>query len=260
MELTATVHKLGRLRWLAECPESVLRELAASGTLVRCQPSRVIYRQGDQPTATYLVVTGMVNRETVVCEGTVIQHRRALPGDWLGLANSAARTVPYVHSALVVEASEVLSLPLTALVSLCRNAEFSRYVIQVVAKDQLVEEERRLNDLSSTRSYDRLILFLAAEMERAKRGRVSMIHLPYIQGTQRYFAEAIGTTRETVTRDFQPLLSAGILERTPGVRPHRYTILRPKELAELAVSPLRRNVLYRNAGKARTHRRFSDVA
>ena len=97
-------------------------------------------------------------------------------------------------------------------------------------------------------------------MDRMLKRSVSALHSPYIIGTQKYFADAIGTSRETVTRDLQPLLNAGILERSHGVRPTRYTILKQRELSHLAASPLRRSTLYEQARRIRPRRRFSDVA
>jgi CRP-like cAMP-binding protein len=260
MESIPTVQKLRRLRLLSESSENLREELATRGILRRHQPSEPIYLQGDEPKAAYMVVSGMANRETTLSEGPVIQHRRALSGDWLGLANAASRLVPYMHSAIAADISEILSFDIPRFAALRANPEFSHYLLQVAAKEQLVDEERRLNNLSSTRSYDKLILFLAGEMDRMQRKGVPMIHLPYINGTQQYFADAIGVSRETVARDFQPLIAAGILERTRGVRPPRYTILQRVDLSNLAASPLRRNALYGNVPGSKTHRRFSDVA
>ena len=79
-------------------------------------------------------------------------------------------------------------------------------------------------------------------------------------GTQKYFADAIGATRETVSRDLQPLIAAGIVERTRGMRPIGYTILKPERLSDLASSALQRNALYENMRGEKTNRRFSDVA
>ena len=257
---TTLVQKLKQIRFLSESSGNLLEELAAAGTLRRYKRSELVYRQGDGPGAAYLIIAGIVNREATQSEGTVIQHARALAGDWLGLANLTSRIVPYLHSAIAADTSEILALDAHRFAILRSNPEFSQYLLQVVGKEQLAEEERHLNHLSSARSYDKLILFLAAEVERIKKRGVPLIHAPYIVGTQKYFADAIGTSRETVTRDLQPLIAAGILERSYGVRPARYTILKQEVLFELAESPLRRSALYKQARPAQVHRRFSDVA
>ncbi len=254
------VQKLKRLRFLSISSENMLKVLAAAGAVRRFKSSESIYFQEDEPKAAYLIISGMVNRETTQNGEVVMQHSRALAGDWLGLANATCRIAPYMHSAIAVDTSEILCFDLDRFSSLRSNSEFSQYLLQVAGKEQLAEEERYLNNLSSTRSYDKLILFLAAEMNRMQKRGVSTIHSPYIIGTQEYFAHAIGMKRETVSRDLQPLIAAGIIERTYGVRPTRYTILRQADLSSLASSPLRRSALYENARGTKAHRRFSDVA
>lgn len=254
------VEKLRRLPLLSELSSGLLRDLEACGILKRYQPSDPIYFQDDTPEAAYLIVSGVANREAVQNEDTVIQHARAFAGDWLGLANAASRIVPYMHSAIAADTSEILSLNLHRLSALRSNPEFLQYLLKVAVKEQLAKEELYLNNLSSARSYDKLILFLASEMERMRKRGVPMIHLPYVIGTQKYFADAIGVSRETVVRDLQPLLTAGIIERTHGVRPPRYTILKQADLSALASSPLMRSALYGNTRGTKDHRRFSDVA
>jgi CRP-like cAMP-binding protein len=193
-------------------------------------------------------------------EGDSIQHARAYATDWLGLANVTSHLVPYLHSAIVIDYSEILSLDIPRFAALRCNQEFSQYLLQVIGKEQLAEEVHRLNGLSCARSYDRLILFLAAETERMRRRGILSFQPPYIVGTQQYFADAIGVSRETVSRDLQLLLKEGILERSIGVRPARYNILKQLALSELAASPLRRSDLYARLQNSRMHRRFSDVA
>ncbi len=254
------VKKLKSLRFLSGLSEKLLNEMVSCGTLRRYNRSEPIYIQGDEPRAAHLIVSGMVNRETTQSGDIVIQHSRAFAGDWLGLANATSRIVPYMHSAIVADASDILSFDIPRFTALRSNPELSHYLLQVASREQLAEEERRLNSLSSSRSYDKLILFLAAEMGRMQKRGVPVIHLPYIIGTQQYFADAIGTTRETVSRDLQPLIAAGIIERTHGVRPIRYTILKQSELSDLAASPLQRSALYESDRGSKMHRRFSDVA
>jgi CRP-like cAMP-binding protein len=254
------VQKLKRLRFLSGAPEIFLDQLAAYGNLRRFGTSEAIYIQDDEPKAAHLILSGMVNRETTQGGDVAIQLSRAFPGDWLGLANVTSRIVPYMHSAIAADTSEILSFDIHRFTSLRSKEEFSHYLLQVIGKEQLAEEERYLNNISSSRSYDKLILFLAAEMERMQKRGASIIHAPYIFGTQEYFAKAIGMRRETVSRDLQPLIAAGIIERTHGVRPARYTILKQDALSSLASSPLRRSTLYENTRSSKAHRRFSDVA
>jgi CRP-like cAMP-binding protein len=260
MNITPVVQKLRRLRLLSESPDQLLEEIVAHTITRRFKPSETVYFQGNLPKAAFLVITGMVNRETTAHNGLVIQHRRALSGDWVGLANATSRGIPYMHSAITADLSELLCLELTRLGELRLNPDFSHYLLQVAAREQLVDEERRLNNISTTRSYDKLILFLSSEVERLQKRGISTLHLPYINGTQQYFADAIGVSRETVARDLQPLLQEGIIERTTGVRPLRYTILNKTELSRLASSPLRRNALYQEVRGGRKKRRYVDVA
>jgi CRP-like cAMP-binding protein len=254
------IQKLKRLRFLRGFSDALLDELIACGNLRRYIASESIYIQNGEPKSAHLILSGMVNRETIQGEDIVIQLSRAFAGDWLGLANITSQIVPYMHSAIAADTSEILSFDFHRFASLRKKAEFSHYLLQVIGKEQLAEEERYLNNISTSRSYDKLILFLAAEMERMQKRSVSTIHAPYIFGTQEYFAKALGMRRETVSRDLQPLINAGIIERTHGVRPARYTILKQEALSGLAASPLRRNALYENTRCSKSHRRFSDVA
>jgi len=258
--MSPLIQKLKRLRFLSASSKRLLEELASSGTLRRYKASESIYIQSEMPKAAYMIISGIANRETVPNDDVVIQHSRAFAGDWLGLANITSRIIPYMHSARAADMSEILSFDIPRFAAMRSTAEFSRYLLQVAGKEQLDEEERRLNNLNSARSYDKLILFLAAEMSRMQKRGVASIHSPYIIGTQEYFAGAIGTSRETVARDLQPLISAGIIERTRGVQPSRYTILKQSDLSGLASSPMRRSALYDSTRGSKLHRRFSDVA
>jgi CRP-like cAMP-binding protein len=216
--------------------------------------------QNNDPKAVYLIISGMANRESTQDGEVVIQHSRALAGDWLGLANIISKLVPYMHSAIAADTSEVLSFNLQQFAVLRSNQEFDKYLLQVVGKEQLAEEARFLNNFSSSRSYDKLIRFLAAEMSRQQKPGFLMIQKPHIVGTQQYLADAIGTTRETVSRDLQPLIMTGIIERSHGIRPIGYTILKEAELKALADSPMRRSAFYKKVQCTRLGRRFSDVA
>jgi CRP-like cAMP-binding protein len=254
------LEKLKRLPLLSASSEALFEKLASMGTLRRYQRMESVYLQNDEPKAAYLIISGMATRESTQNSGIAVQHSRSFVGDWLGLANATSRTVPYMHSAFAVDTSEILSIDIHRFSSLRTDMEFSHYLLQVASREQLAEEERLLNALSSTRSYDKLILFLATEMGKMQKRHSGTIHLPFVIGTQQYFSEAIGVSRETVSRDLKPLLDSGILERSRGVYPVRYTVLNQSELLELAASPMRRSTLYENARRSKMHRRFSDVA
>jgi CRP-like cAMP-binding protein len=254
------IQKLKRLPLLSISTETLFEKLASIGSLRRYQRLESIYLQNDEPKAAYLIISGTATRESTQNRDLSVQHSRAFAGEWLGLANATSRTVPYMHSAFSADASEILSFDIHRFAALRLDLEFSHYLLQVASREQLAEEERLLNALSSTRSYDKLIRFLATEMGKMQKRTSSAIHLPFVVGTQQYFAEAIGTSRETVSRDLKPLLDAGILERSRGVSPVRYTILKQGDLIELASSPMRRSTLYENARRSKLHRRFSDVA
>jgi CRP-like cAMP-binding protein len=254
------IQKLKRLRFLSSLSDSVLENLVSCGTLRRYQRSGPVYVQDDEPKAAHLIVSGMANREATQQGDIVAQHLRAFAGDWLGLANITSRLVPYMHSAIAADDSEILSIDIPGFSALRANPEFSHYLLQVIGREQLVEEELRLNSLSSARTYDKLIRFLATELDRMQKRGGPLIRTPAVVGTQRYLAKVIGTTRETVNRDLQPLIAAGIIQRTQGVRPIGYFILNQDELAALAASPMRRNALYQSVRGLKMHRRYSDVA
>jgi CRP-like cAMP-binding protein len=254
------IKKFKRLRFLSICSNNLLELLASYGSLRRYVRTESVFIQDSNPKAAHLIVSGMANRESTQDGEVVIQHSRALAGDWLGLANIISRLVPYMHSAVAADTSEVLSFGLQQFAVLRANHEFSQYLLQVVGKEQLAEEARHLNNFSSSRSYDKLIQFLAAEMRRQQKPGFLMLHRPYIVGTQKYLADAIGTTRETVSHDLQPLIAVGIIERSHGVRPIGYIILNEEELNALAASPLRRSALYKNTHGTKLNRRFRDVA
>jgi CRP-like cAMP-binding protein len=252
--------KLERLPMLSESSAALLEKLASLGSLRRYGRMEAVYLQNDMPKGAYLIISGMATRESTQNTDLSVQHSRAFAGDWLGLANATSRTVPYMHSAFAGDTAEILCCDIAHFGSLRLDVEFSHYLLQVASREQLAEEERLLNALSSTRSYDKLILFLATEMGKMQKRTSVSGHLPYVMGTQQYIAEAIGTSRETVSRDLKPLIDAGIMERSRGMHPVRYTILKQSDLIELAASPMRRSTLYENARRSKLHRRFSDVA
>jgi CRP-like cAMP-binding protein len=254
------IAKLKKLRFLSVCSNNLLELLATCGALHRYRRDEYVYVQDGDPKAAYMIVFGIVNRESIQNSDIVVQHSRAFAGDWLGLANITSQPVPYLHSAIAADTSDILSFNIQKFAMLRANSEFALYLLQVAGKERIAEEERYLNNHSSSRSYDRLVQFLATEMVRQHKPGFPMLNRPYIVGTQKYLADAIGATRETVSRDLQPLIAAGILKRSQQIRPIGYTILNEEELKALAASPLKRSTLYGNIRNSKLNRRFCDVA
>jgi CRP-like cAMP-binding protein len=254
------ITKLEKLRFLSVCSNNLLELLATCGVLRRYKRDEYVYVQDSDPKGAYVIVFGIVNRESIQDSDVVVQHSRAFAGDWLGLANITSQPVPYLHSAIAADTSDILSFDIQKFAILRANPEFSLYLLQVAGRERIAEEERYLNNHSSSRSYDKLVRFLAAEMARQHKSGFPMLKSPYIVGTQKYLAEAIGATRETVSRDLQPLIEAGILKRSQQVRPIGYLILNEEELKALADSSFRRSVLYENTRNEKLSRRYSDVA
>lgn len=254
------MERLKRLKYLSACSDGLLETAVRYGIIRHYARGEAIYLQEAEPKAAYLIVNGIVNRESTQQEAVVIQHSRAFSGDWVGLANVTSRIVPYMHSAIAADSSDIMAFDLPRLALLRAHQEFSSYLLQVIGKEQLSEEEARLNHLSASRSYDKLIQFFAVEMSRLRKRGILGIHPIHVVGTQQYIADAIGITRETVSRDLRPLLAKKIIARAHGIRPIGYSILNERELEDLAASPLKRSTLYDNVRSIRLHRRFSDVA
>jgi hypothetical protein len=112
--------------------------MESRGKLRRYRRDELIYIQGRMPKAAYVIVSGMVNRETTQNGEIVPQLTRALSENWLGPANVTSLITPYMHSAIVAETSEIPAVGVPDLASLRCNQEFARYLLQVVGREQLV--------------------------------------------------------------------------------------------------------------------------
>ena len=203
-------------------------------TTVSYHKNEVIFDEATRCHSVFAVCEGNAKLVTTSREGRVLLLRMVGPGLMLGLAE-AVLDVPYGSAAIAVESSILAVIPRDTFIRfISSHAEACMRLTTALSEQyrfaQREEKFLGFGELSTVR-LARLLLEWGEE-----RGEVTEegVHIP-LQMSHTDFAQAIGATRETVTRILGNLSHDGLIER----RSNGLVILRRDELALLAVSPAR---------------------
>ena len=197
--------------------------------------NRYVYRQGDIPAHVHYVLYGLVVREGEDIDSKTTALNKVYPGDWLGLQNAFPKDghfSKYMYFARCQTDVHLFSVEIKDFLWLLdRSREFDTYIKKILARDYLREEKRALDLTPHKKVGKRLIQYLCRELERVHE------KTPYdntLLGTHQEIADAIGTSRETVTRELHCLRGAEITTQHRG----KIIIADGKRLRQMACSQL----------------------
>jgi CRP/FNR family cyclic AMP-dependent transcriptional regulator len=187
----------------------------------------VLFREGDRPSAAFVLCSGKVKVSASSREGRTMILRIADAGDVLGLS-AALTEADHEVTVEVLEPCKARVLPLKFLHNLLREyPDASLGAAKVLAVDyRAAFDEARLVSLPGTPGgrVARLILDWAAEARRNSAAFVTM------SLTHEEVASMTATTRETVTRTLSKMRRDKVIS-THGVA---LTVLQPRVLEQMS--------------------------
>jgi CRP/FNR family transcriptional regulator len=207
LDIRALLRQIALFR---ELTEDGMEQLA-SITLRRSYGKKeTVFTEGTEVEAIYFVISGLVKtfktdeagRERIVSilrEGEMFPHTALFSEQ------------PYPASAETIAPSVLLALPKRSFEFFLEQHPAPTIRIIRLMSDKIVELQKRLQEAGSFDAHDRGLRFLAdlAEHCGERRGNAIHIRLPL---THQDIANAIGTSRETVSRMLNRLKRDGILE------------------------------------------------
>lgn len=195
--------------------------------------NEIIFDEGTRAHSVFAVCEGTVKLVTASSEGRVLLLRLAQPGEMLGLAEAVLGPVPYECSAIATERSILAVIPRETFMRFISSYPEACLGLTVALSEQYKFAQQEAKFLAfgetSTVRLARLLLEWSAAQGRTE---TDGLHIP-LHMTHTDFAQAIGSTRETVTRVLGNLVHGGLVERRAG----EIIIRDPAELALLAAPP-----------------------
>ncbi len=202
--------------------------LESNSIAMEYQRGNVLFREGDQCSAVFVLCSGRVKISATSREGRTLIMRIAGAGDVLGMSAALAKD-EYEVTAEAMEPCRVRLLHVQHLTQmLCDFPEVSMGAAKVLAQDyRAAFDEVRLITLpgSPAGRLARLILDFAADARR--KGPSACVTMPL---THEELASMTATTRETVTRT----LGRFRKEKLIATRGVVLTVLQPKALEQLS--------------------------
>lgn len=213
------------ISFLSELPGPAIDALIAEAVEIRLPPAGLIYRHGDEPRAG-LVVEGLLRVYMVASSGRQVTVRYARAGDVLGIAAAVGGPPPV--SVQAVTESELWMISVQRLLDM---GERDPAVAMPLAREltrRLYETLEELAGHAFGTVGERVahhLLDMAARSQEESKGLVARV-------THQELADAVGSSREVVTRAIGRMRRAGVVEpRGDGI-----WLLDPAKLHAIASS------------------------
>jgi CRP/FNR family transcriptional regulator len=202
-------------------------------TTTAYRKNEVIFDEGARAHSVFAICEGTVKLVTTSTEGRTLMLRTAHPGEMLGLAEAVLGPTPYDCSAIAAESAILAVIPRETFMRFISSYPEACHGLTFALSEQYSLAQREAKFLAfgetSTARLTRLLLEWSAEQGKSQ---ADGIHIP-LHMTHTDFAQAIGSTRETVTRVLGHLVHDGLVER----RSDEIIIRRPADLARLSSAP-----------------------
>ena len=214
-------------------PEKLRAAFDGLKTTVSYRKGEIVFGEGDRCHSVFAVCEGSVKLLTASSEGRVLLLRFARPGEMLALAEAVLGPGAYECAAVAAEPSLLAVIPRDTFMRFISSYPEACVALTVALSEQYKRAQREtkllgFGDTSAVRLAHLLLEWSAQRETAATHG----VHAP-LNVTHGDYAQAIGSTRETVTRILGYLTQNGIVERKDG----QIVILRAAELSNLSGSP-----------------------
>ena len=199
-------------------------------TTVSYRKGEAVFEEGDRCHSVFALCEGSVKLVTASSEGRVLLLRFARPGEMLALAEAVLGPGPYRCSAAAAEPSLLAVIPRDTFMRFISSYPEACVALTVALSEQYKFAQREtkfigMGDTSTVR-LARLLLEWSGEHGTAA---ADGVHIP-LHVTHGDLAQAIGSTRETVTRILGHLTRDRLIER----RNDEIVILDAGELSRLS--------------------------
>jgi CRP-like cAMP-binding protein len=223
-----------RLALLAGAPfarglsDDELRLVAGLATRRALRPRQVLFREGEEAAALYLVLAGRIKLAQSDVEGREVIVRLVGPGGLLAAVSAFADTT-YPANAEALEPSTILVWPRQALPEMFRQVPALGLNAMQILSERIREMQERFRELATERVTQRVARTLLRLVRQAGRRTEEgvLIDLPL---SRRDLAELTGTTLFTVSR----ILSAWEAAGTVRTGRRRVVIRSPHALVAIA--------------------------
>lgn len=204
-------------------PEKLRTAFDGLKTTVAYRKGEVVFEEGDRCHSVFAVCEGSVKLVTASSEGRVLLLRFSRPGEMLALAEAVLGPGPYGCSAVAAEPSILAVIPRETFIRFISSYPEACVALTVALSEQYKFAQREtkflgLGDTSTVRLAHVLLEWS---------GQHAPLHV-----THGDLAQAIGSTRETVTRILGNLTRDRLIER----RNDEIVILDAEELSRLSAS------------------------
>lgn len=214
-------------------PEKLRAAFDGLKTTIVYRKGEVVYYEGERCHSVFAVCEGSVKLVTASNEGRVLLLRFARAGEMLALAEAVLGPRPYECSAITIEPAILAVIPREAFLRFISSYPEACLALTVALSEQykLAQRETKFLGMRDTSTVRLAHLLLEWSDERGT-PPADGVHIP-LHVTHGDLAQAIGSTRETVTRVLGNLAHSGLIER----RAEGIVIVHPDQLALLASSP-----------------------
>ena len=202
-------------------------------TTVAYRKGEVVFDEGDRCHSVFAVCEGSVKLVTASNEGRTLLLRFARPSEMLALAEAVLGPGPYGCSAVATEPSLLAVIPRDTFMRFINSYPEACVALTVALSEQykVAQRETKFLGMGDTSTVRLAHLLLEWSGERGT-AAADGIHIP-LHVTHGDLAQAIGSTRETVTRILGNLTRDRLMER----RDDEIVILHVDELSRLCPSP-----------------------
>jgi CRP/FNR family cyclic AMP-dependent transcriptional regulator len=219
-------------RSFCDFPEELRAAFDGLKTTIAVSRNETIFEERTRCHSVFAVCEGNVKLVTSSTEGRVLLLRVAGPGEMLALAEAVSDAMPYQCSAIAMEPTILASIPRETFIRFVNSYPQACVALAVALSEQYrcaQEEEKFLAfGETSTVRLARLLLGWSEDRGEPARDGVSIpVHLTHTE-----LAQAIGSTRETVTRVLGSLSDRGLVERQSS----GLVVVQPDALARIASS------------------------
>jgi CRP-like cAMP-binding protein len=214
-------------------PEALRAAFDGLKTTVAYWKDETIFQEGDHCQSVYAVCEGSARLITSSTDGRSLLLRFVQAGEMLGLAEAVLGSVPYDCSAIAAENSILAVIPRETFLRFIGTYPEACLGLTLALSKQykLAQREAKFLGLGDQAMVRLAHLLLEWSAEPGTAGDEDA-HIP-LHVTHADLAQAIGATRETVTRLLGRLSHAGLIER----HANGIVVLRPAELALIGASP-----------------------
>ncbi len=159
----------------------------------------MLFIEGQQPRGVFVLCMGKVKLSTSSRDGKTIITKISEPGDILGL-NAVVSNRPYEVTAEMMEPGQANFIPRDPFIQFMKDPEVARRVAEQLSRNYFTAyEEVRTLGLTASPSEKFAKMLLAWSTKTSQADGSAQVKLTL---THEEIAEAIGTTRETVSRLF----------------------------------------------------------